>query len=257
MKRQLEANNIASLMPCKNIRLLEVQAGGPENLGCLPKDCRNFIENRRRLRLGDGDAEAIHKLFITMQQRDINFFHLMDVDDECKLNNVLWIHPRSKVAYEKFHDVCESIKIALREVMPNTIHRFCLWHILSKIPKEFKNVVDFDKTVVEFKTMVYDNITIDAFESMIFTQRSEGMHAYYDGYVHSMSTLKQFVEQYEITTSNKIRKEFRADFESKSKFKRRSLGYYIIPPTEDESIEAANHVGIEIYKVLERSIVSN
>ncbi|XP_073121771.1 protein FAR1-RELATED SEQUENCE 5-like [Henckelia pumila] len=105
MKRQLEAKDIAGLRPCKNIRLLEVQAGGPENLGCLPKDCRNFIENRRRLRLGDGDVEAIRKLFMRMQQRDTNLFHLMDVDDECRLCNVLWIHPRSKAAYEEFRDV--------------------------------------------------------------------------------------------------------------------------------------------------------
>ncbi|XP_058004036.1 protein FAR1-RELATED SEQUENCE 5-like [Hevea brasiliensis] len=30
-------------------------SGGPENLS-LSKDCRNFIEQKRRLRLGDGDA---------------------------------------------------------------------------------------------------------------------------------------------------------------------------------------------------------
>ena len=46
MKRQLEANDIAGIRPCKNVRMLEVQAGGPQNLGCLPKDCRNFIEIR-------------------------------------------------------------------------------------------------------------------------------------------------------------------------------------------------------------------
>ncbi|KAL8473810.1 hypothetical protein ACS0TY_029924 [Phlomoides rotata] len=66
VRRQLEANDIAGIRPCKNIRLLEVQSGGPENLGCLPKDCRNFIEERRRLRLGDGDAEVIRKLFATL-----------------------------------------------------------------------------------------------------------------------------------------------------------------------------------------------
>ncbi|XP_073121770.1 protein FAR-RED IMPAIRED RESPONSE 1-like [Henckelia pumila] len=229
------------------------------------------------------------------------------------------IHPTAILT-----DQCESIKIALREVMSDTIHRYCLWHILSKIPQKFKNVVDFDKTVAEFKEMVYDSIKIDTFESkwhefvrshgmetsewlrtlyeerekwvsvylnhtfwagMISTQRSEGIHAYYDGYIHFMSTLKQFVEQYEIATSNKIQKEFRADFESKRKvikcisrfewekqFQRSYTNYifnlvqkeinrvlycHIIPPTEEESIEAANQFGIEIFKVLERSIVNN
>ncbi|KAL8488756.1 hypothetical protein ACS0TY_024886 [Phlomoides rotata] len=59
MKRQLEANDIAGIRVCKNVRLIEVQSGGPQNLWYLPKDCRNFIEERRRLRLGEGDAEAI------------------------------------------------------------------------------------------------------------------------------------------------------------------------------------------------------
>ncbi|KAL8547964.1 hypothetical protein ACS0TY_007308 [Phlomoides rotata] len=59
MKRQLEANDIAGIRPCKNVRICEVQSGGPQNLGCLPRDCRNFADQRRRLRLGDGDAKAI------------------------------------------------------------------------------------------------------------------------------------------------------------------------------------------------------
>ncbi|XP_042425822.1 protein FAR1-RELATED SEQUENCE 6-like [Zingiber officinale] len=221
-------------------------------------------------RLGDGDAEGIRKLFITMQLRDRNFFHLMDVDDEGRQCNVLWIHPRSKAAYEEFHDVisfdttylvnkykmpfatfvginiiimwlfmnwleamgnihptatlteqCESIKIACspKGCDAQHYHQFCLWHILSKVPQKFKNAVDFDKAVVEFKAMVYDSITIGTFESkwaefvrshgmegsewlkalyddrenwvpiylnhtfwagMISTQRSEGMHAYFE-----------------------------------------------------------------------------
>ncbi|KAL8492539.1 hypothetical protein ACS0TY_023939 [Phlomoides rotata] len=103
--RQLEANDITGIRSCKNIQLLEVQSGGPKNLGCLPKDCRNFIEERRRLRLGDGDAEAIRKMFATLQMKDRNFFHLMDIDEDGRLRNVLWIHPISKAAYEDFHDV--------------------------------------------------------------------------------------------------------------------------------------------------------
>ncbi|KAL8535890.1 hypothetical protein ACS0TY_011510 [Phlomoides rotata] len=105
IRRQLEANDITGIRPCKNVRLLEVQSGGPENLGCLSKDWRNFIEERRRLRLGDGDAEDIRKMFATLQLKDRNFYHLMDIDEEGRLCNILWIHPRSKAAYEDFHDI--------------------------------------------------------------------------------------------------------------------------------------------------------
>ncbi|KAF2306323.1 hypothetical protein GH714_016436 [Hevea brasiliensis] len=52
MKRVLEANDICGIRPSKSIRMLEVEVGGLENLSCLAKDCRNFIENKRRLQLG-------------------------------------------------------------------------------------------------------------------------------------------------------------------------------------------------------------
>ncbi|KAL8529842.1 hypothetical protein ACS0TY_007049 [Phlomoides rotata] len=105
MKRQLEANDIAGIMPSKNIRLGEVQAGGPDKIGCIPRDCMNFIYNWRRFGLGVGDAEAIRKLFARLQHRDRIFFHLIDIDDEGRLRNVLWIHPRSRATYEYFNDV--------------------------------------------------------------------------------------------------------------------------------------------------------
>ncbi|XP_022864549.1 protein FAR1-RELATED SEQUENCE 9-like [Olea europaea var. sylvestris] len=40
------------------------------------------------------------------------------------------------------------------------------------------------------------------------------MNAFFDGYVHSKTSLKQFVEQYERALGNKVEKEFQADFKS-------------------------------------------
>ncbi|XP_075089922.1 protein FAR1-RELATED SEQUENCE 5-like [Nicotiana tabacum] len=57
LKRALIAKDIAGLRPSKNIRVTEVLAGGPENLGCTPKDCRNYILNSRKLQLQEGDAQ--------------------------------------------------------------------------------------------------------------------------------------------------------------------------------------------------------
>ncbi|KAL8516514.1 hypothetical protein ACS0TY_014961 [Phlomoides rotata] len=105
MKRILEANDIAGIMPCKNVRICEVQSGGPQNLRYLPRDFRNFVDQRRRLRLGDGDAEVIRQLFCRLQLKDIIFFYSMDLGQDGCLCNVLWIHPRYRAAYEKFHDV--------------------------------------------------------------------------------------------------------------------------------------------------------
>ncbi|KAK4340025.1 hypothetical protein RND71_041487 [Anisodus tanguticus] len=43
LKRQLVAHDIAGLRPSKSIRLLEVKAGGPNNLRYTPKDRKNYI----------------------------------------------------------------------------------------------------------------------------------------------------------------------------------------------------------------------
>ncbi|XP_042038241.1 protein FAR1-RELATED SEQUENCE 4-like [Salvia splendens] len=245
----------------------------------------------------------------------------MDVDDEGRLRNVMWVHPRSIAAYEEFHDVvsfdttylvnkykmpwatvvgvnqhnqsillgcgllsheqsesfkwffsnwllamkgvqptamltdqCESIKIAVKAVFPMTIHRLCLWHIANKIPQKFKGMADFRSCSSDFYSTIYDSLSIAEFESrwtdflskhslhnnrwlknlfdekknwapiysnhifwagMVLTQRSESMHAFFDGFVNSKSMLKPFVEQYEIAIQNKIQKEMNADYQSK------------------------------------------
>ena len=48
--------------------------------------------------------------------------------------------------------------------MPDTVHQFCMWHILCKVPKKFKNFTDFNNTVLEFKSLVYDSLTKEMFE---------------------------------------------------------------------------------------------
>ncbi|KAF2297176.1 hypothetical protein GH714_018847 [Hevea brasiliensis] len=203
-----------------------------EKMGCLPKACINFINGRRRLRLNDGDAESIRKLFGRLQVIESSFFYAIDVDWECRLRNMLWIHLRGRAAYEEFHDVicfdttylvnryrmpfatfvgvnhhgqsiqlgcallshkdvetfkwlfstwlsamvdihphviltyqCKSIRAAIREVMLETRHRFCLWHILSKVSEKFKGVEDFTKATNEFKALIFDSLTIEKFET--------------------------------------------------------------------------------------------
>ncbi|KAK1265293.1 Protein FAR1-RELATED SEQUENCE 5 [Acorus gramineus] len=45
-------------------------------------------------------------------------------------------------------------------------------------------------------------------------QRSESINAFFDDYVNSKTTLKQFVEQYDNALKSKIEKEEKADFHS-------------------------------------------
>ncbi|WMV50261.1 hypothetical protein MTR67_043646 [Solanum verrucosum] len=91
--------------PAKSIRLLEVQAGGQDRMGCTPKDCRNYILQQRRMRTLSCDAAAIHKFSVLMQMKDDEFFYVIDTDNVGRLRNVVWVHTHSKYAYREFSDV--------------------------------------------------------------------------------------------------------------------------------------------------------
>ncbi|XP_042962684.1 protein FAR1-RELATED SEQUENCE 5-like [Carya illinoinensis] len=305
----------------KSFGSLVVGAGGFENLPFLEKDCRNYINKARHLRLGAGGAGALRDYFLRMQYKNPGFFALMDLDDDGRLKNVFWADPRSRAAYQYFGDVVtfdttyltnrygmpfapfvgvnhhgQSIllgaglissedthtfvwlfqtwlqcmdgvapkaiitdqdrvmKNAIAIVFPESRHRFCLWHILKKVPEKLgcygsyksgmktalmKCVYDtqkreeFEKSWHEMISTynLHDNVWLQtlyterchwvpAFLKDIFwagmstTQRSESMNAFFDGYVHAKTNLKEFVDQYDNALKKKIENENVADFHS-------------------------------------------
>ncbi|XP_052173721.1 protein FAR1-RELATED SEQUENCE 5-like isoform X2 [Diospyros lotus] len=150
-------------------------------------------------------------------------------------------------------DQDRAIQNAIEIVFPNTKHRWCLWHILKKLSENFENhrckalilsvvhdVVFESQSPEEFeqgwssmieKYTLHDNdwlfglyrergrwvpcfLKTSFWAGMSITQRSEGMNAFLDGYVHSKTSLKQFVEQYERALRCKVEKEFQADVKS-------------------------------------------
>ncbi|GJR48676.1 protein FAR1-related sequence 6, partial [Tanacetum coccineum] len=104
-KRRLELNDHAGISLNKNFHSLVVDANGYENLAFGERDCRNYIAKVRRLRLGAGDAEALHDYFVKMQRRSPNFFYDIKIDDDGRLQHVFWADARSRAAYESFGDV--------------------------------------------------------------------------------------------------------------------------------------------------------
>ncbi|PHT45248.1 hypothetical protein CQW23_14406 [Capsicum baccatum] len=89
LKRSLVVHDIASLRPSKSIRLLEVEAGGPERMMCTPKDFCNYILQQRRLRILSSDAAALNKLFLEIQSKDENFCYFIDSDNTGRLRNAV------------------------------------------------------------------------------------------------------------------------------------------------------------------------
>ncbi|CAA3001999.1 Hypothetical predicted protein [Olea europaea subsp. europaea] len=82
-----------------------VEASCFDNMTYVEKDCINFIDKVRRLRLGQGGTTAIQAYFSKMQARSPSFFFNMDLNEECRLRNVFWANNRSREACKEFGDV--------------------------------------------------------------------------------------------------------------------------------------------------------
>ncbi|CAA2994581.1 Hypothetical predicted protein [Olea europaea subsp. europaea] len=63
VKRRLEVNDIAGILLHKSFNSIVIEAGGYENMICIEKDRRNYVEQVRLLRLGEGDASTIQSYF--------------------------------------------------------------------------------------------------------------------------------------------------------------------------------------------------
>jgi hypothetical protein len=87
LKRRLQLNDQAGKNVSRNFRSLVVEAGGYENMTFGEKDCRNYIDKVRRLRLGIGDADAIQNYFVRMQKQNSQFYYVVDIDDDSRLRN--------------------------------------------------------------------------------------------------------------------------------------------------------------------------
>jgi hypothetical protein len=321
VKRRLELNDRAGIRTNKNFNSLVVEKGGYEQLTFGEKDCRNYIEKARELRLGKGGAQALRDYFSRMQKQNDGFYYVMDVDDDCRLRNVFWADARSRAAYEFFGDVItfDTTYLTNRYDMPfapfvgvnhhgqsillgaglisnentetfvwlfstwlecmndkapsaiitdqdramknaiaivfaeKTRHRYCLWHIMRKLPEKFVAHAQFNGIKSALNVCLYDSQSCDEFEEnwknlletyelqdnawlnglynertfwvptymkdtfwagMNTTQRSESMNAFFDGYVHSQTTLKEFVDQFDNALRKMVEKEKKADFDS-------------------------------------------
>ncbi|XP_022883862.1 protein FAR-RED IMPAIRED RESPONSE 1-like [Olea europaea var. sylvestris] len=184
VKQKLEVNDFAEIPLHKSFNFVVVEAGGYENMTCVKKDCHNYIEQVRRLRLGEGDAAAIQSYFSKMQARCSGFYFSMDVDDESRLKSVFWSNNRCRKAYMEFGDVVtfdttyltnkahhgiitdqdRAMQNAIEIVFPDTKHRWCLWHILKKLPEKFGYYVDKASIFLAIHQLVYDSQNIEEFE---------------------------------------------------------------------------------------------
>lgn len=98
-------NDQAGIRLNKSFNAFVVEVGAHEELPFQEKDCRNYVNKVRNMRLGEGDAISILNYFLKMQTNDPNFFFTIDKDEDDRLKNVFWADARSRAAFKEFGDV--------------------------------------------------------------------------------------------------------------------------------------------------------
>lgn len=134
-------------------------------------------------------------------------------------------------------DQCKAMKRAIEIVFASALHRWCLWHIMKKVPEKLSRYTQYHAIKRDIQDVVYNALSEEEFDKcwkrmiarydlynndwlgalyeerhrwvpafvskhfwagMSSTQRSESMNAFFDKYVNLKTSLKQFVEQYEM-----------------------------------------------------------
>ncbi|XP_042974838.1 protein FAR1-RELATED SEQUENCE 4-like [Carya illinoinensis] len=151
-------------------------------------------------------------------------------------------------------DQDKAIKSAVAIVFPRIRYRFCLWRIMRKLPEKLGSHAQYTcglKSVIQ--NCLYDSQTCDEFEKswqmlldiynlhdnawlrglysewtywvpaylkdifwarMSITRKSENVNTYFDGFLHSKTTVKDFFDQFDSILRRKIDNEDKADFNS-------------------------------------------
>ncbi|RYR21563.1 hypothetical protein Ahy_B03g066878 [Arachis hypogaea] len=162
-----------------------------------------------------------------------------------------WLHCMGGNAPKGFlTDQCASMKRALEACMPTTIHRWCIWHIMKKIPSKLNRYKGHADIEQEMSQVVWKSHSKDSFDrnwndfllnfglvdnkwlSDLYedrhiwvpiyldhhfwagtrsTQRNEGMHSFFNKFITRNSSLIQFVKQYDNCLGSREQAERESD----------------------------------------------
>ncbi|XP_025628671.1 protein FAR1-RELATED SEQUENCE 6-like [Arachis hypogaea] len=145
---------------------------------------------------------------------------------------------------------CQSIFHAIKNTLPDTRHRWCIWHITKKLPQKLGGYHRYRDLYDDLNDIVWNSRTEESFEdnwsdfideynlhnntwlsdlyddrrmwvpiyfkgefwtTMRSTQRTESMHAFYGGFLHSKTSLVQFVHEYDNVLRVKEQRELEDD----------------------------------------------
>ncbi|KAL2933742.1 Protein FAR-RED IMPAIRED RESPONSE 1 [Bienertia sinuspersici] len=257
------------------------QYGGLENVSCIEKDIRNYIDKERRIASQFGDANLIedYQKFGDVVSFDTTYItnrfkmpfapfigvnnHFQSTIFGCALLSdetaqtfewvmKAWLRAMNgKAPNAILTDQDRAMRVAIAGVFPNTRHRFCLWHIMRKVPEKIGHIIQKHEDFMEhFQHCMCKTWTEECFErrwseiietfeiqdekwlqslyedrkqwvptfmrdmffaGMSTTQRSESINSFCDKYVSRKTTLQEFVDKYKQAVKDRKRDENQAN----------------------------------------------
>ena len=61
-------------------------------------------------------------------------------------------------------DQCQAMTNAIRNIFPPTRHRWCIWHIMKKVPEKLSGYEAYERISYHFRQAIYDSLTKEEFE---------------------------------------------------------------------------------------------
>ncbi|XP_028073113.1 protein FAR1-RELATED SEQUENCE 8-like [Camellia sinensis] len=198
-QRRLEINDQAGIGVSRNYHSIVVEAGGYESLTFDKQDARNYINRARRLRLGEetcfgldarsramyesfGDIVSFDTIYLT-NKYDMPFAPFVGVNHHgqyillgCGLlssentDTFVWLFKSwlscmsNKPPKAIITDQCRAMQNAIKIVFPQAWHRWCLWHVMKKIPEKLKGYAQYEPMKLAMQNAIYDCLTRDEFE---------------------------------------------------------------------------------------------
>ncbi|XP_038715772.1 protein FAR1-RELATED SEQUENCE 5-like [Tripterygium wilfordii] len=300
-KKALTQQFAAANIPIhQQISILEVQAGGIENIGCIEKDFYNARRDEVKSYAGH-DAQMLYEYFQAEKDKNPEFFFTFKMDVESKVTHCFWADSGCRRAYAAFGDVVvfdttyntnrysmifapfvgvnhhgrtillacaflsdettesflrllqqllaampagapkmiitdqdPAMTRAIGELFPHTVHRYCMWHILSKFSEKL-DAIKWKEHYTEFHKCIWESESPDEFEvawsrviqhsgfsgnewlkglydirhkwipayvngtfsaGMSSSQRVEGCHSFFKKFVSKKNTLMDFVVRF-------------------------------------------------------------
>ncbi|KAG7014148.1 Protein FAR1-RELATED SEQUENCE 6, partial [Cucurbita argyrosperma subsp. argyrosperma] len=104
-KRKIQLSSDAEDRTINLYRALVIDAGGSVATDTSAKKVRIIPDHRNHLNLKKGDSQAIYNYLCRMQLTNPNFYYSMDLNDDGRLRNMIWVDARSRAACAFFGDV--------------------------------------------------------------------------------------------------------------------------------------------------------